>query len=292
MLSEIHQDKDFLLTFLLSIVIFVFLFFLIPDLESYNNDLIPNLDFGETVDEVNPIKHRIGLKRPLIVLSDIWYPYCGREFSKNEGIIIEILKKIFEPYGYYIIYKNKPWSRCIEEVNSGEAHILAGCDSSEVPKLAFPETPIALSNTAFFTRSDSKINTISIEQLATIRLGAIQNYNYYSELDNYIDNTADSGKVFFSKGESPLEGLIMGLLSNRIDVLVEEEIVFNASIKQMALSKIEFKKIPGEKANTPIFIAFSETQDSLKLLLKLYEKGLLELKKKGEYDALFHKYLN
>ena len=87
--------------------------------------------------------------------SDPWPPYAGTAGSDREGYVVEILREVYEPLGYEVRYVNRPWSRCIEQVRSGEMTGLAGCDMYEAQDLRYPRHTIGVTEPTFFVLEES-----------------------------------------------------------------------------------------------------------------------------------------
>ena len=91
--------------------------------------------------------------KELIFCSDPWPPYAGYVDEKQQGYIIDIVRKIYQPKGYKIKFINIPWSRCIKETRDGKITALAGADFKEVPDFKFPKKTIGVTFPTFFGKS-------------------------------------------------------------------------------------------------------------------------------------------
>ncbi len=271
---------------LLIVLVCVLLAFVIYKLPSQSPQIITT----ETIPVPEESGKKIPKKTELIFCSDPWVPYAGHAGESEEGYIVDVIRAIFEPLGYKVNYINTPWSRCIRDTRDGKFTALAGADFDEVPDFMFPKETIGTTRPAFFSLKDSKWTFNGIESLNEIRLGAIQDYTYSKDVDEYIHQYKLSDKVLQVKGGNPLERLIDSLEEGRIDTFIENAPVVYATVRKMGLNVEDFREAGEPKLGVRLFIAFSPKIYQSQQYADIFDKGVVGLRKSGQLKKILDRY--
>lgn len=222
--------------------------------------------------------------------SDIWPPYAGKAGETDQGYIVDIIKAIFEPLGYFIVYQNIPWSRCIRETRDGIFHGLAGADIREVPDFVFPTKTVGTTQPQFFTRASSQWKYQGLQALEDIRLGSIQDYTYTALLDIYIRQHQSDPHLTIVKGENGLKQLIDLLEANRIDVFVENAPVVQFTLQQQNIPKNTIKPAGVPGVGVLLYVPFSPKYQESRELVEIFDRGIVQLRKNGKLQKILSRY--
>lgn len=223
------------------------------------------------------------------VVADRWCPYNCEFNAEKPGILIEIAKRIFEAYGDTISYEVMPWSRAKDEVRLGKFNAIVGCARGDAPDFIFPERGLVTLSNVFFVKSGETWNYSGIQSLSSRRLGAIRDYSYTEDVDEYISaNKENNARVQFVSGESALELNIKKLLSDRINVLVDDANVVRYTAQKLGVE--EQLREAGVARSEAGYIAFSPVLEKSKIYAELLSKGIEELKNNGELNKIYEHY--
>jgi polar amino acid transport system substrate-binding protein len=220
--------------------------------------------------------------------SDPWSPYAGKEDSPTPGYIVQVLREIYGNRDYTVLYVNRPWSRCLEDVRSGRLTGLAGADVLEVPDFVFPDYTIGVTLPTFFARPTSTWRYRGLASLAEIRLGSIQDYTYERGVDQYIRN-AGSEHRFLVRGNDPLERLLAALNAGYIDAFIENGPVVGYTLRQMGLDPAMIKAV-GQVPGLKLFVPFSPVLANAENLADMFDDGIVELRATGRLPKILARY--
>lgn len=230
----------------------------------------------------------ISLAKAISVGADPWCPYtCHPEKDKKEGYLVDILKMALTPIKVdYAVFN---WARVLEQTRSGKMTAALGAGEQDKQGLMFNSEPLGKSKNCFYVGSASSWQYSGISSLASMKLGVITAYTYEPELDHHIEKMAkDNYYVQAAPTENALNINLKKLLSNRLDVLIEDEFVMMYSLKQNTLGE-KIKKA-GCLKETPIYIGFSEKDPMSKQYKKMLDDKIKEIKKSGELKKILTQY--
>ena len=227
----------------------------------------------------------------LTIRADEWFPYNGLPESALPGYGIEIAREIFEETGYTIDYRTINWARAVKMTLAGQFNCVIGATSGDIPQAIFPEEAIGISHNAFFVKKGSKWKYEGIDSLKKVSLGIIKSYSYGGEVDTYIKTVSNPTQVQVVTGDTPLILNIKKLLAGRIDVIVEDQNVFQAKVIEMGVAdRVELAGIGKEDKSNHLYIAFSPKDPKSKEYAKIFDDGLRELRTSGKLQEILDKY--
>jgi polar amino acid transport system substrate-binding protein len=223
----------------------------------------------------------------LRVRADTWMPFNGDPASAQPGYVVEALKAIFEPQGITIDYQNLPWADTLKAAENGEVDAAIGASRTEAAHLVLPEENITVARVGLFVRKGNPWAYTNKESFAKVRLGAIDGYNYWDVLDDYIKSHGAPQVTLFT-GTTPLPDAISKLRGGEIEMMPETLPVFIWALREQHLSIAEFR-IAYTHQGDDVFVAFAPT-DAGRRYAKLFDAGLRQLRKSGELAKLLQKY--
>lgn len=232
--------------------------------------------------------HAKASSQDIVLAADYYCPLNCTPNTASPGYSIEIITKIFAPYGIKVVYKNMPWQRALALAKRGEIDGVIGALKAEAPQLIFPKTPLSHIANHLFVKQHSRWQYVGIDSLMYQRLGVISGYSYGQEIDQYIIENNGSEFIKLVSGNSGVKTNIRKLLRGRIDVYVEDSQVMNYVAKELGIqSKI---KSAGVSSTKPIYIAFSPQSALALQFVQIFDHGFEPLKASGELNAILAKY--
>jgi len=226
----------------------------------------------------------------LVFCSDPWPPYANNVNDIEEGYLVELVRNIYEPLGYRVIYVNKPWARCIEETRNGIVDSVLGASPAEAPGLVYPKIDAAKQRAAFFTLKDSVWLYKDISSLKKIRLGVIKDYIYDKKIFAYIKSIEGSHALYETTGNEALRRLLEALFQKRIDAFVENEKVLQYTLKKMGLKRDTVRFAGFASEEDPLCVPFSPKRKDAAVLAKQFDDGFTRLMKEGKLKKIMKKY--
>lgn len=229
--------------------------------------------------------------KPVITIaSDEWCPINCVPNSKEEGIAIELARAIYEPLGYKVDYILMPWSRALDEVQTGKLTAVVGAIKEDAPSFTFPHFPVTSTSDNLYMRNDRTGLYTSAESLKELRVGIIEDYAYGDVMMRHIKRYRNASDLIqVAKGEDALNENMRKLLAGRIDVLVESELVMNYTLRRInnTNSIIWVGKLPYPN---DVYIAFSPMNKDSQQLAKIFDEGMAKLTKEKRIAPIYARY--
>ncbi|MEN8190249.1 MAG: ABC transporter substrate-binding protein [Thermodesulfobacteriota bacterium] len=224
--------------------------------------------------------------------ADEWCPYNCTPGTQLPGYMVEVADKIFSRADHTVDYQSMPWSRAIAEARSGSINGVIGAGITDAPGFIFPTEPLGFMKNSFWARRDESWRFTDIASLQKVVLGAVQDYDYTREINEYITDKNNSDRVEVIHGRSALERNIKKLLGHRIDVIIEDENVFLTKIQALGKTQdvIKVGAIKGELKMQQLFIAFSPGHEKSAEYGRLLSDGISRLRESGELAVIMAKY--
>ncbi|KAA8977784.1 transporter substrate-binding domain-containing protein [Halospina sp. K52047b] len=227
---------------------------------------------------------------PVITLvADEWCPFNCAPDAESPGILVEIARQALLLEGYRVDYQSMPWRRAIRGVRNGNFHGIIGAGPAETPDFHFPDQPLAMAHHSLFTLPDNDWTYTSLESLAAIRLGVIQEYSYGGLHDDYIQpNESNNRRLMVLSGNQVLPRLIQLLEMGRIDALAAEEKVLEYHYSQEG--RINPLRNAGLAYQEELYIAFSPAKPDGRELADALNRGMTKLREQGMITDILNDY--
>ena len=222
------------------------------------------------------------------IVSDCWKPYiCGSEAGKN-GIAVDIFMTVFEKAGYKPEFKEVPWKRAKVDTRRGKYNAIVCATKDDAPGFIYPEEPIAVQKTCFYTDQSSSWKYEDINSLSGNVIGVIGGYHYSEALDKYIEANRNTGNIHVAVGNNPLRSNVFMLKKKRLLALIEDPLVMQYYIWQSKEAGLKEAGCVPEKVN--LFIPFSPKKPNSEKYAKILSDGIIELKKSGDIKRIYESY--
>jgi polar amino acid transport system substrate-binding protein len=226
----------------------------------------------------------------IVIAADTWCPVNCSASDKELGYMIDIAQHVFKKHGIEVEYRIMPWARAIIEAEKGQVDAVVGAFKADAPGFVFPQEELGLISNSFFSANDMNWHYQGIDSLSSILLGVIKGYDYGKKLSEYIQLNANSGRIFVLTGDSDvLSRAVNMLLANRIDVLVESDIVFWYRANQLGLSE-QLKYVGQASEPMKAYIAFSPGNKNSFDYAKILSDGIFAMRSTGDLEKILLKY--
>lgn len=225
----------------------------------------------------------------LKIVADLWCPINCTPMDDEEGVGIDLVRKIFEPMGYTVDYLLMPWARALEEVRAGKIDAIIGANATDDATLVFPKESIIRITDDFYVMEGDDWTYSGIDSLEGRRIGVIKDYGYNDIITEYVGkHMREAGVVQEVGGGDALEQNIRKLLAGRINVVVESAPVMQYMLKRLGLQ--EKVKWAGGVDQGFVYLAFSPALESSPEEAKHFDRGIVELRKAGALPAMYERY--
>lgn len=224
----------------------------------------------------------------IVLMADEWCPYNCEPTSENPGFMVEITREALAPFGHQVDYQTLNWARSLHRAALGEINGVIGAVPEEAPDFIFGP-PIGTYVDVVAFRAGEAINPDAIALRDDLRLGAINGYEYYGVVNDYMERHAgDPSLIQYMSGEDALEKILRKLIAGRLDMVAEVRAVLEYTLSTTGLGDQVDLSIT-ETANE-IFVAFSPVHPMSQTYAEQLTEGVDLLRENGRFDEILTKY--
>ena len=224
----------------------------------------------------------------IVLMADEWCPYNCEPGSDAPGFMVEIAREALAPFGHEIEYESLNWARSLHRAELGEINGVIGAIPVEAPGFVFgPPMGTYVDVVAF--RTGEAIDPDAIADQGDLRLGAINGYEYYGVVSEYIKlNSGNKALVQYMSGDDALEKNLRKLIAGRLDMVAEVRAVLEYSLAKTGLAdQIELALTDDLDE---IFIAFSPALPISHTYADQLTEGVSLMRENGRFDEIMLKY--
>ncbi len=223
------------------------------------------------------------------IRADEWFPINGKPGTDRPGYMIELAKVILAEHGHTVDYNTLPWRGSIKMVQKGVFDCVVGADASDAPDFLFSKKAWGIIKPMFYVPTGSTWYYSGLESLKGNRLGVIGGYAYSKELDPYVAKYKGTNEVQVVNANKALRQNIGKLLSDRLDVIVEFDLIMDAKLSELGHRK-DIKTAGKLSSGELLYIACTPNKISSKMYINLFSKGLDKMRKNGKLAMILEKY--
>lgn len=219
----------------------------------------------------------------IIAAADPWPPFVDPD-NKADGLCMEIIRASFNTQGYDVSIEYIPWARAVNNVKNGKYDILPDVwFSKERSEFLFFSNPILVNKIKFIKLKKTPFVYNGLNSLKGKIVGTIRDFSY--------DDEFMRSNLFIKEPTPSLRQNILKLLHNRIDLIIEDEIVAMTVIKKYYPDYIdEFVFCDKPLSTNNLYIAAGYKNPRHKEIIEAFNKGLDEIKTSGLYDEILESY--
>ncbi len=214
---------------------------------------------------------------------DPWPPFLDPDEPK-QGIALEIVRAALATQGMEVKMHFVPWARAIKGVKESDYDVLIGTWYTEerTQYLAYSD-PYLENQIKFIKRKGDGYEYQGLDSLSGKSVAVVRGYGYGDEFLNHPGFKRPEAKDLISN--------LRKLVSNRVDLTLEDEIVARAMMKKEMpelLGKVEFTQNAMSSNKLHVTVGLS---NSLKdKILNAFNTGLKEIKANGTYESILKKH--
>ena len=170
-------------------------------------------------------------KTKLTFASDEYCPYNCIAESKQEGYVVDIVKRIFDTKDFLPVYLNTPWTRAIRESRKGKISGILASPKTDAPDFIYPKEPVGYARFCIYVRKTNNFKYTGFESLKKINVGVINSYSYPSSIQKNIDR---HDPIFIMHyGANANERMINKVIHNHMISLIDNQAVTLQNIKKL-----------------------------------------------------------
>lgn len=224
----------------------------------------------------------------IVLGADPWCPYNCDPGADRPGYMVELAREALAPYGHTVTYRTVAWARALAQTETGEINGVIGAVPDEAPHFVFGPPMGTYEDTVVFRRGEVR-DPSDREAIEGLRVGAINGYEYYGPISEYIDeHRNDRRLVQYASGDQALVTNLRKLVAGRLDIVAEVRAVLDYNIAEMGLR--DELEIVETSTDSDIFIAFSPALASSEDYARQLSEGIERLRQSGRYAEILGSY--
>ena len=216
-----------------------------------------------------------------IAAEDDWAPYSSmkKDGSGPEGFAPDLVRAVFKLKGIDVKFVTVPFTRCLHLVKTGK--VVACFDTTMTDEnrneFYWHPTPIFEEGLAKIALSDAPADNLSAKDLEGSTVGITTGYTYPSDFMRNLKI-----KKFEANSD---DHLVKMLMAKRVKFVVMNTLPGLLRIKNDKATAGKIKPV-GLLSKDGFWLNFSKSHPDGKRLSEVFEAGLQEFKKSGQYDKL------
>jgi polar amino acid transport system substrate-binding protein len=223
------------------------------------------------------------LAEEAVKLTNGYWPPIQAQSSPHYGIASHIVSRAFELEGVQVSYDFFPWKRAmmLALTKEWDGTFVWSYTKKRTEDFAYSDLVLEINDHAVSLK-EKKIIFDGIESLKPWRVSITIGYHYGEP----FEALRASDQVRVQENQTDIDS-IQKLLSNKADVFLVSKPVGQYLIRAYFPSDIErfhLSEKPTRQAD--FFVLFSKNSEGYQKRLQTFNKGLAQLKKSGEYQAM------
>lgn len=226
----------------------------------------------------------------LVAGADLACPYTCDPDGSKPGMLVDVLKEVFQPQGITIEYRIIPWPRVLTGASAGEIHLVPGVIAGRPGVLEIGHEAVGEDEAVLVTRNDSGFQYLNPASLDGLRIGLVAGYSYANNpaLGDYLASRLAAYKAaVVIHRDNPLESLLAMLANRRIDVFLSSRAIAEHESERLGYRE----RIAMQRAGTPdrLYIGVAAGPSS-EVYLPMLDQGIARLKRSGRLDQIYRRY--
>jgi len=219
----------------------------------------------------------------LAAVGDPW-PVLLNPDTKQQGLLVEVVREAFQTQGYEFEINFVPWSRAMVLVQQQRADLLIGAWYSDDRNRYLQYSEVIFASVIRIIKpKNSTFEYTGISSLRGLRVGTILSYQYN---DDFLTDTG----IARITSDSLLNN-IHNLIAGRIDLTLDDHYV----VKHMLDTHIDDWQSKLSLVENPLmaknlYLAANRSNPKHQTIIKAFNLGLAQLKKDGRYDKIVESY--
>lgn len=219
-------------------------------------------------------------------------PYNGDTAKgQREGYVVDIVRGALASHGHKLEYVVSPWDRTMQMMEDGTVDCTyVGLELPDYPR---SEEPVGLCKTAVWVLKRGKFKNWRYESTASLdaldRLGIPQGWVWFDDIQKYIDDEKNRGRIKFFTGNDATERAMRMLGMQRIDMYIEVEDVFVPKAASMNMS--DTFSIAGYTSEPVyLYMACSKKNKKSRHYIDLVDREIRRMRESGELRVILDSY--
>lgn len=211
-----------------------------------------------------------------------WIPYADPDLA-SKGFASQIIRTAFQREGIETDITFQTWTRTLETVARGEYDALFSAYHTDLRARTYIfSDPYAESLLMFFARKGADIQYQNLSDLKMYTVGVTKGFANTPEFDSadYIDKVEAENEL------ASMKNLIRG----RVDLVLMDKYVGMSLLNRHFPDNDTIVPLEEPLQKKPLYLLFSKKKDRSEKLVRLFNKGLRQIKEDGIYERILQRH--
>ncbi len=214
-------------------------------------------------------------------------PYICDKNAVNQGMLIDIIKSIFEKNNIKVKIRYSPMNRTMLLVKDKKVDGVIGILQRNAPGLVFPDKSIGQTRYMLYTAKEDDWLYTGLNSLNSRKI-AVESGKSYGIFDSYIQRYAtDNTKIYQVHGTDITKRLVQMLQRKRFNLLLEDKNIFDFNKKEL---KTEGLNEAGSIPPDTLYVGFLPSNNKAQKFADIVTKGMTNMRKSGELEKILANY--
>lgn len=214
-------------------------------------------------------------------------PYICAENATNQGLLIDVIKSIFNKDNIKVDIEYFPMNRALRMLDNNEIDGVIGILQRNAPELIYPDESIGQVRYLMYTAEKSDWIYTGLSSLQGQTLG-VEVGKSYGIFDSYIQRHANDKRIIYQHYGDNSTGNLIKLLGNKyIDVLIEDKNVLDFYTKNTKGGRL---KVGGVIPSDNLYVGFSDKNINAKQYAEIISTGISDMRNSGELSQILQRY--
>lgn len=214
-------------------------------------------------------------------------PYICAENALNQGVLIDIVKRIFDKTDVQVEIQYFPMNRAMHMLDNNSIDGVIGILQRNAPGLVYPDESIGQVQYSMYRSEKSDWLYTGLNSLKGQILG-VEVGKSYGIADSYIQRYANDERFIYQYyGDNSTTNLMKLLENGYIDVLLEDKNILDFHTKNVQVGKLEEG---GTIPSDHLYIGFSPSNKQAQEFADLVTAGITNMRNTGELTKILATY--
>lgn len=223
----------------------------------------------------------------LLLVTQHYPPYIIANGSQASGLVVDVVREVFDRMKLPIDIAAYPWSRALNMVTSGEADALFTIKRTPERErtLVYPHEAVLTQDYVFFVRKGSAFRFDGdFKSIGHARIGVVINTSYGPR----FDAAATQGVLTRIESAKDYEHIFRMLLAGRVDAVICSRLVGQDFLRNLnGLDQVQVAGPPTDTADSYLVFA---NKDGSRALADGFDRAMAAMRKDGTLDRILDSY--
>jgi polar amino acid transport system substrate-binding protein len=216
---------------------------------------------------------------------------CNEKTDGDRGFVLDLLNEIGANNDFQVKWVNLPMKRLINSIKNGDIDLILRPNTAlKRNKLVQSKRPLAMYQIAILKRKQYIFEFKGVESLKDSVWGVVAGQRWPPTFQKYLDDHQNTGKVILIYEENAYQRLVKLVGAGRADVVLGGGNMLDRIRRNSKYSNELVVEHTPYFGPIPLYAGLNPENPRSKMLAKLIDQGLTDLRASGRLSDILSKY--